>query len=197
MERRFGRPAANRADFYGKIPSAVVEFKPCANFRQTIRPIDTTYKGYRFRSRLEARWAVALDTLGVEWEYEKEGYDLGVDGWYLPDFWISAVPEIADDADDPPFYSLPPANIWAEVKPRVGPGQNGRIDPLKKPKRLSYLTRTPVLILAGVPIPDLGYPILSYQYGELECYRYFRLSKKAASSARAARFEHGERERWC
>lgn len=54
----------------------------------SIHAIETSYKGYRFRSRLEARWAVFFDALGVEWEYEKEGFDLGEAGWYLPDFWI-------------------------------------------------------------------------------------------------------------
>ena len=53
-----------------------------------IKAIETVYKGYRFRSRLEARWAVFFDALGIEWEYEKEGYDLGEFGWYLPDFEI-------------------------------------------------------------------------------------------------------------
>lgn len=52
----------------------------------TIKAIETRYKGYRFRSRLEARWAVFFDALGIKWEYEKEGYDLGEAGWYLPDF---------------------------------------------------------------------------------------------------------------
>lgn len=41
-----------------------------------LKAIQTEYKGYRFRSRLEARWAVLLDELGVKWEYEPEGYDL-------------------------------------------------------------------------------------------------------------------------
>ncbi len=53
-----------------------------------IKAIETEYKGYRFRSRLEARWAVFFDALGIAWEYEKEGYDLGEAGWYLPDFWL-------------------------------------------------------------------------------------------------------------
>jgi len=53
-----------------------------------IKAIETRYKGYRFRSRLEARWAVFFDALGVEWEYEKEGYDLGEAGMYLPSFWL-------------------------------------------------------------------------------------------------------------
>jgi hypothetical protein len=30
-----------------------------------IRAIETRYKGYRFRSRLEARWAVVLDSASV------------------------------------------------------------------------------------------------------------------------------------
>ena len=53
-----------------------------------IKAIETVYNGYRFRSRLEARWAVFFDALGVPYEYEKEGYDLGEAGWYLPDFWL-------------------------------------------------------------------------------------------------------------
>ncbi len=53
-----------------------------------IKAIETHYQGCRFRSRLEARWAVFFDALGIPWEYEKEGYDLGEAGWYLPDFWL-------------------------------------------------------------------------------------------------------------
>lgn len=53
-----------------------------------IKAIGTFYRGCRFRSRIEARWAVFYDTLGIKWEYEKEGFDLGEAGYYLPDFWI-------------------------------------------------------------------------------------------------------------
>lgn len=53
-----------------------------------MKAIETIYNGYRFRSRLEARWAVFFDTLGIEYEYELEGYDLGDAGKYLPDFFI-------------------------------------------------------------------------------------------------------------
>ena len=53
-----------------------------------LTPIQTRYAGHFFRSRLEARWAVYFDALGITWEYEKEGYDLGEAGWYLPDFWL-------------------------------------------------------------------------------------------------------------
>ena len=54
-----------------------------------IKAIETRYKGYRFRSRLEARWAVFFDALGLEWEYEPEGYELSDGSWYLPDFRIN------------------------------------------------------------------------------------------------------------
>ena len=52
-----------------------------------IKVIATKYKGILFRSRLEARWAVFMDNLGIEWCYEFEGYDMnGI--YYLPDFWL-------------------------------------------------------------------------------------------------------------
>ena len=56
-----------------------------------MKAIETEYKGYRFRSRLEARWAVFFDACGVEWEYEPEGYDLGNGLYYLPDFLLHGV----------------------------------------------------------------------------------------------------------
>lgn len=65
----------------------------------TLKAIETTYAGCRFRSRLEARWAVFLDSLGIVWEYEPQGYTVGPDATpYLPDFW------------------LPEMKLWAEVK---------------------------------------------------------------------------------
>lgn len=54
-----------------------------------IKPIPTRYAGYLFRSRLEARWAVFFQVLGLRWQYEVEGLDL--DGvHYLPDFKITS-----------------------------------------------------------------------------------------------------------
>jgi hypothetical protein len=38
-----------------------------------VRPIETEYAGCRFRSRLEARWAVVLDAAGMNWEYFEFG----------------------------------------------------------------------------------------------------------------------------
>lgn len=53
-----------------------------------LKAIETHYKGYRFRSRLEARWAVFFDNIGLEWVYEPEGFELGDGVRYLPDFKI-------------------------------------------------------------------------------------------------------------
>lgn len=54
----------------------------------TIAAIETVYKGYKFRSRLEARWAYFLDLLGIRWEYEHEKYQLSSGVRYIPDFWL-------------------------------------------------------------------------------------------------------------
>lgn len=54
---------------------------------QPIRAIETRYAGCRFRSRLEARWAIFWDALGVEWDYEVQGFHTPAGG-YLPDFYL-------------------------------------------------------------------------------------------------------------
>ena len=72
-----------------------------------MKAIETEYKGYRFRSRLEARWAVFFDACGVKWEYEPEGFDLGDGLYYLPDFLLHDV-LFRDKAD--------PHDLWIEVK---------------------------------------------------------------------------------
>ena len=56
-----------------------------------LKAIPTAYNGYSFRSRLEARWAVYFDTIGLKWEYEVEGYELSDGRRYLPDFVITTV----------------------------------------------------------------------------------------------------------
>jgi hypothetical protein len=53
-----------------------------------MKAIDTQYQGYNFRSRLEARWAVFFDALGLKWEYEPEGFELTDGTRYLPDFKV-------------------------------------------------------------------------------------------------------------
>lgn len=47
----------------------------------------TLYRGIRFRSRLEARWAVFFDAIGREWVYEPAFPELASLG-YQPDFLL-------------------------------------------------------------------------------------------------------------
>lgn len=62
-----------------------------------IKPIETVYNGYRFRSRLEARWAVLFDALGIKYEYEPEGYEFPNGKKYLPDFVLHGGEERCPD----------------------------------------------------------------------------------------------------
>ena len=66
------------------------------------RAIETRYAGYRFRSRLEARYAVFFDSLKIKWDYEPEGFELP-SGRYLPDFWL-------------PLPERPEWGYWVEIK---------------------------------------------------------------------------------
>jgi hypothetical protein len=57
----------------------------------TVRAIQTSYAGYWFRSRLEARWAVALDFCQIGWQYEVQGVHINLSGIrlrWLPDFLL-------------------------------------------------------------------------------------------------------------
>lgn len=89
--------------------------------------IETRYRGYRFRSRLEARWAVFFDHMGIEFQYEPEGYKLP-SGWYLPDFW------------------LPQVDMWAEVKQNKFSAHEYALA-----YELSHETSHPCLMLVGEP----------------------------------------------
>ena len=60
------------------------------------------YNGICFRSKLEARWAVVFDMLGIRWIYEPE--TLRRDFWEFPTYYR------------PDFY-LPEHDKYVEVKP--------------------------------------------------------------------------------
>lgn len=94
-----------------------------------LKPIPTSYNGHRFRSRLEARWAVFFDALGVPWEYEQDGFELPNGDRYLPDFWF------------------PRWQMFGEVKPTVGKLQ----EQLEKYELLAQIAGHPVLGIVGPP----------------------------------------------
>lgn len=105
-----------------------------------IKAIDTKYGKYIFRSRLEARFAVYFDELGVEWLYEHEGFDLGGER-YLPDFYF-------------PKYKL-----YAEIKPVAFTDKEH-----SKCKRLCLMANCMVIELVGLPNMDMSTVLIPYQY---------------------------------
>jgi hypothetical protein len=94
-----------------------------------MKAIETRYAGCRFRSRLEARWAVFFDALGVTWEYEPQGFETSV-GPYLPDFRITM------PTDWVPYYF--------EVKP-----DNAPVD--ARHHALALEGGYPVIVARGIP----------------------------------------------
>lgn len=76
---------------------------------KTIKAIETSYKGYKFRSRIEARFALLFDVMGIDWDYEPEGFELP-SGWYLPDFFVRYPP------DSPQSKQHHGAGYWVEIK---------------------------------------------------------------------------------
>jgi hypothetical protein len=100
----------------------------------TLRAIETVYKGYRFRSRLEARWAVFFDAMGIDWSYEPEGFELSDGSRYLPDFCLHE--RVRSDYIQ---------DTYAEVKPFGGD--------FTKAIRLADDIDRPILLLEGEPAP--------------------------------------------
>jgi hypothetical protein len=180
-----------------------------------MQAIETSYKGYRFRSRTEARWAVFLDAIQIKWSYEQQGFDLsGIP--YLPDFWIEDW------------------QAWIEIK-----GPEPTPQELDKCRLLSEASGKRVLLIYGEPWIDGDKPKYNvvlfsataenrhesndWEFGEgrrnsreiwlvSESYGAFALNPiphagdhkyplsgsyahqivDALGQARAARFEHGE-----
>lgn len=162
----------------------------------SIKPIETVYRGHRFRSRLEARWAVFFDALGIKWQYEPEGYHLSDGSRYLPDFWL-------------PGFHLK-HGVFVEVKPEGGD--------LSKARQFAIESDEAVLLAVGVPRQDApmhclftdvngdcatslrSYPVWFGRPDGFHCdttpfnmpssgQKALRL---AADCARQARFEHGQ-----
>lgn len=155
-----------------------------------LKPIETHYAGCRFRSRIEARWAVFLDHLGIGWQYEPQGFDLP-SGPYLPDFLL--------DLGD---------GVWWEVK-GLEPSQQERdlcwelMEATKQQVYIAYGaiprdrfddpriehvsgTRVRWFIQPGA----IGFVPDSWQFDQAGTNAARLLS--AYRTARSARFEHGE-----
>jgi len=169
-----------------------------------IKAIETHYKGYRFRSRLEARWAVYFDAIGAKWQYEPEGYDLEELGYYLPDFFVSI--------NWHKEYKNP--GNFVEIK-----GSMPEEIEFEKIKRLSKLTNHSCKMFIGVPgdqetfwchrsgnngwYSDIEHPqklgkwLITSSGFALQCFEIAAgniscFTEDAINRARSARFEYGE-----
>lgn len=157
------------------------------------RAIETRYKGYRFRSRLEARWAVFFDALGIKWEYEPEGFELGGGVRYLPDFRITVCGGI---------------HCYVEIKP---PGEIQKAEVNKLYLFSNILSDSGkdsgLIVVRGDPLSANAFMRGTFggqdRIGELSFEDYVKVwsvfsrrcpvdVRDAAAAARGARFEHGE-----
>lgn len=161
-----------------------------------MKAIPTRYKGYHFRSRLEARWAVFFDALGLKWEYEPEGFELPDGTWYLPDFLVE--------------------KHWMEVKPPGGDISKAVEFAKTSERMVVILDGTPEVqayhyigtysidgvdietymdTLSFVPRSDKYFPFYyHYNYNDEREYPWspdFEI-EAACAAARSARFEHGQ-----
>jgi len=172
-----------------------------------LQPVPTIYRQFRFRSRLEARWAVFFDRRGITFDYEPEGFPLPGGGAYLPDFW------------------LPQVSMWAEVKPN---SDESRLaiphEAIWKASVVAVGTDHPFVIFDGLPrntnywaiYPDKMEPVgwdwndvvpcelNDYHLTEARFYASTGANpldhdwdgagdEAACLAAKQARFEHGER----
>ena len=142
--------------------------------------IETRAYGCRFRSRLEARWAVFFTTMGWGWEFEPEGFELA-SGRYLPDFRLH-------HPDGSPR--------WFEVKPYLGP------ELLEDPRwtDVARMTGMPVLVAYGMhrrnddcPAQHAGrFVTIAGTSARLGAFWQRPAYADAWNAASSARFEFGE-----
>jgi hypothetical protein len=156
---------------------------------QHIAAIQTRFKGYLFRSRLEARWAVFFDRCHERFVYEDQGFHLP-SGPYLPDFYLARL------------------NIFIEIKPAsMLPTRNFEFGVCPIPiddefplelnliHELSKATCSGAVAVYGDPLDALaGGAVFTSKHGLLcgPVISYlFRNAEEAALISREARFEHG------
>ena len=171
-----------------------------------MQPIETHYNGYRFRSRLEARWAVFFDAIGQPYIYEPEGFVFEDGTCYLPDFYLEKV------------SGRGTRNIFVEVK--------GVLNSYDLHKVEMFSRHKPIIIFGQIPNysgsswydafrDDMDDNIYNLAYSEGDWYwaepkasthgglvldypddRYSyvdeRMTRAAYDIARQVRFEHGE-----
>lgn len=177
-----------------------------------MKVIESVYGGVKFRSRLEARWAVFFDTLGIDWIYEPEGFVFDGGLRYLPDFYL-------------PEYD---GGTYVEVKPVP-------LNELELKKAISLAENTNKYVVLAIGVPEMAeYPIIVkndeyitdncitgiFEYDQAEnenrffvCSGYTNADfneigmipddmlfdgklQEAVNNAKSARFEFNNQKRW-
>lgn len=151
-----------------------------------LRAIETFYNGYRFRSRLEARWAVFFDSAGIEYVYEPEGFVVDNGLCYLPDFLIRNVIIVHGNSEP---RIIP--ELYIEVKGKMTPNDARKVNKFAmfnppfsfdKPKSESENSwpekmhsdwydngeHHPIYILGDIPVGSNGYEIIEWLQNK--CY---------------------------
>lgn len=121
------------------------------------KAIETYYNGFHFRSRLEARWAVFFDHLGIKYLYEPQGFVLGEEKiCYLPDFY------------------LPELKTWIEVKGVMTKDDEKKIKYFIE-EYLANNNEEKIIILGDIPRQDEIWDLpdsvsASLEYGPFSMY---------------------------
>lgn len=139
------KPRARKAA--AKKPTAKAPAKRRSSGR-TPKPkgLEASYSGKIFRSRLEARWALLLDCLGIDWDYEPCHYQVGPALYYLPDFYLPRLETWLEVKGIPFMDSESMAKVLAAVA-----------GPLPIPLREAPHTRSTALLLGGsLHLPQPG-----------------------------------------
>lgn len=91
------------------------------------KPIETEFKGIVYRSKLEARWAVYMEYLNIDFLYEPEGFEMSDGLRYLPDFYF------------------PKYGVYGEVKPEA------EISDYDMRKMKEFGTQKELFLMYGMP----------------------------------------------
>ena len=141
-----------------------------------MKAIATEYKGYLFRSRLEAKWAVFFDACGVKWEYEPQGYILDNGYHYLPDFLLH---DIAGRVN---------GDLYVEVKGKMSQSDAEKIFSFCGLDNENFKVKNPILIVSTLPdgdniddvnnyIQDIGYDRFTNIEKEIYPFNFFTIDR--------------------
>ncbi len=139
---------------------------------QRIKAIPTRYKGYDFRSKLEAQWAIFFDACEIAWEYELEGYELGNGMRYQPDFLLHDV-RVCHQIE----RVLP--DLWVEIKGVLRDGDAEKIisfSGINDPDASGYGVPRPIVVFGSIPSEPWKDGILnkneSSAYGDVQFFDF-------------------------